>query len=363
VADARGVRVLLPCLLVSALWAQAPDRQPSTGKRVAAFAAVESAVLATMTRVDATAATLAISRDGVLRTSRGFGYKDRGKIAPVPADALFRIASISKPFTAAAVRAAERAKRLDLDAKAFALIDASPPSGKKLGDPRLADVTVRHLLEHQGGWDRAATFDPMFQVGEARRALQIDHDVTPRDLIAWMLAQPLQFTPGEKEVYSNFGYCVLGRVLEHALEVRTYFEALQQTVLRPHGIVDVKLGRSAMPDPREVWYAGKRDAPVMEVLDACGGLIASAPALCMFMDRYWLSGEPRGKAERQQWFFFGSLEGTTAMVRQTKDGWNVAVLLNARRGADVDADHNALLAAVDAGLARVENSLAERPHK
>ncbi len=326
---------------------------PSTGKRVAEFAAVETAVLDCMAKVDATAAALAITRDGKLLLTRGFGYKDRGKIGPTPSDALFRIASITKPFTAAAIKAAVREKKLSLDAAAFALIDAQPPRGRKLGDDRIVAVTVQHLLEHKGGWDRSVTFDPMFRVDEAGRALQIDHAPTPRDLIAWTLTMPLQAAPGQKEAYSNFGYCVLGRVLERATQQRSYFEALEQLVLRPHGIDDVKLGASARPDPREVWHSIKGDAPVMEVLDSCGGLIASAPALCAFMDKFWLSGEPRTKGQSQQWFFFGSLAGTTAMARQHLQGWNVAVLLNSRRPHDFENDNTALMAAVDAALAAV----------
>ncbi|HLU38932.1 MAG TPA: hypothetical protein VK081_06075 [Planctomycetota bacterium] len=89
---------------------------------------------------------------------------------------------------------------------------------------------------------------------------------------------------------------------------------------------------------------------MMEVLDSCAGLIASAPALCAFLDHYWLSGEPR-KGERQHCFFFGSLPGTTALVRQHPAGWNAAVLMNARRPYDFERDNQALLEAVDAALA------------
>ncbi|HLU39614.1 MAG TPA: serine hydrolase domain-containing protein, partial [Planctomycetota bacterium] len=197
-----------------------------------------------MAKVGATAATFAVSRDGALLCSRGLGFRDCGRIAPTPPDALFRIASITKPLTAAAVRSAAARGLLDLDAKAFALIGVTGPRGRAPADPRVAEITVRHLLEHRAGWDRAVTFDPVFRVAEAGRELQIDRDPTPRDLIAWMLTKPLQSAPGERAAYSNFGYCVLGRVLEQATGERSYYAALQKLVLRPAQIADVKLARS-----------------------------------------------------------------------------------------------------------------------
>ncbi|MEZ5965505.1 MAG: serine hydrolase domain-containing protein [Planctomycetota bacterium] len=302
-----------------------------------------------MDKVDATAAVLAVSRDGKLLVTRGYGFRDRGKIAPTPTDALFRVASITKPFTAAAVRELVRQKKLALDVHALETIDpAIVPH--KLGDERARQITIAQLLTHRAGWDRAATFDPVFKPRDVGRALQIDRDVTPRDLLTWMLGKELQFTPGEREAYSNLGYCMLGRVLEARTGRRTYFEALQDLVLRPAGLDDVRLAATDRRDRREVWYSFTESAPRMEVLDACAGLVASAPALCRFMDRFWLSGEPRAAGQRQQWYFFGSLSGTMAMARQHIDGWNVAVLLNRRRDHDHDADEKALQAAVDAAL-------------
>lgn len=349
--------VALAALFAAGLDAQ--HRRPITGTAVAELAAVERAVLACMDKVEATAGALAISRDGKLMLSRGYGFRDRGKIAPTPADALFRVASITKPFTAAAVRELLRQGKLTLDAHALDVIDAAIKP-RKLGDERMQQITVGHLLEHKAGWDRDATFDPVFRPREAGRALQIDRDVTPRDLLTWTLGKELQFAPGERSVYSNLGYSLLGRVLETATRKRTYFEALQELVLRPAGIADVRLAASERRDRREVWYSFTSEAPSMEVLDACAGLVASAPALCQFMDRYWLSGEPRLRTERRHWFFFGSLSGTMAMVRQHLDGWNVAVVLNRRRDQDHDEDEKALLAAIDAALADVGKTAVKR---
>ncbi len=163
-----------------------------------------------------------------------------------------------------------------------------------------------------------------------------------------MLTQPLQFDPGEKVAYSNFGYCVLGRVIEQVTK-QSYEQAVQKLVFQPHKIKDIQLGHSAVKQrqPREVWYPVKEHDFWLDWMDSHGGYIASAPALCQFLQHYWISGMPRQRTEWGDWTFFGSLPGTSAMARQRRDGYNVAVLLNNRRGATYVKDLQALKQAVD----------------
>ena len=73
---------------------------------------------------------------------------------------------------------------------------------------RLENITIRHLLEHTaGGWTNQGGEAPMF----ARDALGLSHP----DLIRWTIKNmPLRTEPGEKYAYSNFGYCLLGRIIE-----------------------------------------------------------------------------------------------------------------------------------------------------
>src|SRR5262249_40988595 len=242
--------------------------------------------------------------------SRGYGWSDEARKKPVPPDALMRIASATKPITAAAVKNAVRARHLSLNAKAFDLIALKAPSGKE-ADPRIRRITVGQLLEHKGGWDREASFDPMFRTKQIEKELGLSHPASPMNVVEYMLTQPLQFTPGEKSVYSNFGYCVLGRVLEKVMK-KPYADCIQQSVCKPLRIKDIKLGRGSAEkrDLREVWYPVAEDAFSLDVMDVHGGLIASAPALCQFLQAYWISGDPRLPGQRADWTFFGSLPGT-----------------------------------------------------
>jgi CubicO group peptidase (beta-lactamase class C family) len=345
----------LAALLLCTAALRAAER-PVTGKVVPGFAPLDQAVLDFMDRIHCTAATLAVSKDGRLLYARGFGWLDKDRTKAIPPDALMRIASVTKPVTAALVRNAVRARLLRMDSRAFDLI-AVKPHGGRLADPRVQSITIGQLLEHKGGWDRDKAFDPMFRTKQIEEELGIHGPARPAHVIAYMLAQPLQFPPGKKSAYSNFGYCVLGRVLETVMK-RPYGECVRRGICGPLGIRDMKLGSSdlARRDRREVWYPVADDEFSLEVMDAHGGLIASAPAVCAFLQAYWINGEPRQPGGKGNWWFFGSLRGTTAMARQREDGVNVVVLLNGRREGRDDSDHEALKRVVDRAIDAIKKS-------
>jgi len=333
-------------LSITPTHAQAP---PVTGKKVPGYEPVDQAMQEFMTRIGAQAGAVAISKDGQLLFSHGYGWSDKAKSKPTQPDALFRIASVSKPITAAAIKNAIRAKELSFDTKAIEFIGIKPPSGKEIADPRILTITVRQLLNHRGGWDRDKSFDPVFEFRRVEQEFRLARSAGPRDVIQFMLMQPLQFAPGERSAYSNFGYIVLGRVLEKAMK-KPFGECLEESIFKPLKIKDIKLGRTASNkrDPREVWYPVGDNTLSMEVMDANGGMIASAPALCQFLDGYWIGGDPRKPGQHANWTFFGSMPGTTSMARQRNDGYNIVVLLNNRRNNS--EDNSALQKAMDKAM-------------
>lgn len=346
----RSAVTLLLSLLAVFAWAE--DR-PVTGKKVTGYEPIDQAVLEFMDQITCQGATVAISRDGKLLYSQGYGWCDQRRKKATEPDTMMRIASITKPITAAAIKNAIRADELTYDTKAFDLIGVKPLDGK-LADSRIKNITVRHLLEHRGGWDRDKATDPMFNVGKIENALSLSKTVRPVNVIEYMLTQPLQFTPGEKSVYSNFGYCVLGRVLEK-VKKKPYFECIDQSIFEPLGIKDIIMGHgpSSQRDPREAYYPVRDGAFSLDIMDSHGGLIATAPALCQFLDAYWINGEPRRPGRRADWFFFGSLPGSTSLVRQRVDGYNIAVLLNGRRDTSFNEDNNDFKKAIDKALDKV----------
>ena len=88
------------CLFLANTLAVAQDR-PTTGKKQRGLEPIDKAVLDFMDTIGCQAATIAVSVDGKLIYSRGYGWSDEAKKKPVSPDALMRIASVSKPITAA----------------------------------------------------------------------------------------------------------------------------------------------------------------------------------------------------------------------------------------------------------------------
>jgi CubicO group peptidase (beta-lactamase class C family) len=226
---------------------------PTTGEVRPELAALDDAVTAMLERYAIPGAALAVVHEGRLVYARGYGYADRSTGTLVEPDSRFRIASISKPITAAAVLTLVDSGKLSLNTKVFDLLGDLKPVPGAILDPGLESIPVRLLLQHQGGWDRDTTFDPMFRAREAAAAVGAASPGDCTTIIRWMLGFPLQFTPGTKRVYSNFGYCVLGRVIEHA-SARPYATYVRQAVLAPLAMAGTALGHTLQPLPGEVRY-------------------------------------------------------------------------------------------------------------
>jgi N-acyl-D-amino-acid deacylase len=135
------------------------------------------------------------------------------------------------------------------------------------------------------------------------KALKVPLPVHAKQIIRYTMGKPLDFDPGTAWAYSNFGYCVLGRVIE-AASGKSYQEFVRQKILAPLGIRTMQLGKNLPKDHAagEVKYydSGQRtgraisgpsigeQAPLpygvecIESMDANGGWIASAIDLVRF---------------------------------------------------------------------------------
>jgi len=334
---------------------------------------------------------IAVVRGGRLMLVRAYGWANVEEQKPVTNDSQFRIASVSKSITAVAVLRLVEAGKLDFEAKAFELLPQFPLSSTQGGDPRLTQITIRQLLTHTAGWDRDKSFDPMFIPFKAAEALGASPPADTATIIRYMQRQPLDFDPGQKYAYSNFGYCLLGRVIEQATG-KSYADAVRELVLEPCGAPSFELGRTRLVErsPREVCYyaqpAGERTRSVfpdvsdqvawpdggfyLEALDAHGGWIATAPDLLRFATAVEGSrGQPLLKAEtlslmtarppapvsgqgpthyglgwmirypeknkdadwrQSTWWHTGSLPGTAALLVRTHKELAWAALFNSR---------------------------------
>lgn len=252
---------------------------------------------------------VAVLRDGKLIYARGFGYADVENKTPVQPDALFRIASVSKPITGVAIMKLVEEGKLKLDDRVAPLIaDLTPAPGATV-DPRWEQITIRQLLDHTAGWDRDKPnggFDPMFRPVIAAAAVNAPAPASAETIIRYMKGMPLDFNPGEKFVYSNFGYAILGRVIERLSGMR-YEEYVRARVLQPVGASRTRLGKTHMSDAladevKYYWPGMGVNAPLvqsvfpaegtvpynyggfyLEALDSHGGWVSSTVDLLRFL--------------------------------------------------------------------------------
>jgi N-acyl-D-amino-acid deacylase len=390
--------------------------QPNEGDRLRALGDLMGAFIDTH-RVPGSA--LAIVKDGRLVYARGFGVADRQTGLAVTPRSLFRIASVSKPFTAVAVMRLVETGRFQLDAPVMPLLEPILRDASGVpGDERLATLTVRHLLAHRGGWDRARSgFFPLRSSSLRRicRASGVVPPGTPETVIRYMLAQPLDFTPGTRFAYANVGYLMLGRIIE-IVSGRPYQDYVRQEVLQPLGIGDMRIGGSSRNDrfPGEVCYYTAFEATVeaafgprrgqrvplayarsLAVQEAAGGWIASVVDLARFIAAFQLSDHRRaildqetirqmitagrrlpGDGSRRSnvgyglgWYVerdeqgrtlihhTGHLPGTGAFMGWRSDGVGAAVLFNCDRTPENDLLINRFLQA----LAPVVDRIAPWP--
>ncbi|MFD1935653.1 serine hydrolase domain-containing protein [Nonomuraea mangrovi] len=213
-------------------------------------------------------AQLAISKNGKLVLARGYRYSDDGRAIPaVTPTSLFRIASLSKHITATAIMRLAQDGKLNLSASVATLLGLPTTA-----DARLAKVSVWRLLQHTGGWDRDVSGDYLYMDHAISKALGVPLPITQDHIIKYAGSRPLDFEPGTKYAYSNYGYMLLGRIVGKVSGM-SYESYVRQRILAPVGITRLRLGRTlrSQAAPGEVIY--ESDGTAVTVTDASGAVV------------------------------------------------------------------------------------------
>ena len=379
-----GSRLVLTVLIAAGLSACSDNEEeiPATGTEVAAFSAVDVKVRDVMRTLKIPGASITVAKDGVILYQRGFGWADRAAGQPVQPETLFRIASVSKPMTAVGVlRAFEAELPAALDQPVFGpggLLTG--PRYAQVKDSNVLKVTLRDLLQHTSGWD-SGVYEPQYDLVTIARAMNVPAPASASDIIGYMLKERgLQIEPRTRYIYSNFGYNVLGRVLEEKTGL-PYEKAMQQIVFRPAGAMTPVIGGDVLAQrlPREtVYYDDPRwpDVPSqtgigsgreayngfsLHAMDSHGGWVMTSADMVRFADA--IDGRSGVRA---------LLSPTTVALMATRDakvpgtnsglGWGLAPGGWAHSGALTTGTHSKL-ERLDNGLtwAIVYNSLPADP--
>lgn len=326
------------------------------------------------------AAVMGMMIDGKIVAQRSYGWVDDERTKALPSDAMMRIASITKPLVAAVVRDLIDDGLLKLENRAFdvdqdggGILPVQPfPS---LSDERVKEITIEHLLLHRGGWDRGEAGDLTYREVQIAQAMDMQCPPGRDATIRYILGQPLQFMPGERDSYSNIGYLALGLIVEHVTG-EDLVDEIHKRVLSPIGVqrTELRLGRTFRADSCE------REPPYDDGLLAVnvfdpqgprvprpyggwhhearvgqGGLVTTTETLLKVLDDRVISGPNIGKHrtrdEESGWRrnHTGGLHGLNAIARQRGDGVHYVVIVN-KRAAGNPSFVNRLRASFDEAL-------------
>jgi CubicO group peptidase (beta-lactamase class C family) len=315
-------------------------------------------------RVPAT--SVSVTKNGRFVFDHAGGMADGQHLVSVQQNSLFRIADVSMPVTAVTIFTLVESGKLKLTDTIFG---GSGILGMKYAKPSyspfVTQVTVDQLLSHTaGGWG-AGDNDPMFH----NNGWDDDKLIT-----STLQTMPLSGPPGNQWVYSNFGYFLLGRVIEQVTG-QSYESYVQANILAPCGISGMQIGRNSERQraANEVVYVGQYSEDPYKInlsrADASDGWIASSTQMVQFLNH--VAGAPgipallrpetirtmttpaaayppgdaryaRGWMVSQNgsgsWWHSGSLPGSTTLVLRTPDGACLAALTNTRSEPHAEMD-------------------------
>ena len=170
-------------------------------------------ILNSLTAKEEFTGAVLVAQNGEVLLSRGYGLADRDKNLPNTPQTKYRLGSITKEFTAAAILMLQAQMRLKVQDRICRYILECPATWQ--------DITIHHLLTHTSGIPNITEF-PDYPAFKATPS-------PPDQTVERFKEKPLDFKPGEKGSYSNSGYVVLGYIIEQA-SGQSYESFLQQYI-------------------------------------------------------------------------------------------------------------------------------------
>lgn len=304
-------------LIITLLWAGSiplasgqrvgaqPERRVATGsvppprfadperarKLAAAFPEIERLFNSWLERVHVPGAAMGIIIDGELVWIKTAGVRETKDRAAVTAETVFRIASMTKSFTAMSILKLRDAGKLSLDDPVVRYVPAL--AGLPYPTQDSPTLTIRHLLTHSEGFPEDNPWGDR-QLARSDETMQ-----------AWLRAGiPFSNAPGTAYEYSNYGFAILGQVVAR-VSGRPYKDYVRDEILRPLGMNSSTFDMSAVPGQHialgyrwedNVW----KDEPILAhgSFGAMGGLWTTARDLARYVSFLLAAFPPRDEAER-----------------------------------------------------------------
>lgn len=351
----------------------------------AAMIAFERKFIPFMQKWRVPGASLTVMRDGQLIANRNYGWSDKEAGQQISADSLFRIASVSKTFTAVTVLKLIQDGKLKLDDRVFTILNDVQPLNNRRINPQIYQITIENLLHMSSGWFNGGSghLDPMFGPWPKyiSDVLSPELPASCETMTRFMMSMPLRYKPGSSYAYSNLDYCMLGLVVNKVTGTRYgyngYENYVKNAILAPIGITNMRIASTQLQyrQPNEVRYYSDPRVSVdemknsaylpysdMEVLKknfANGGWLATSKDLATFVQAlsrgqilnrqmlqvmqarpafvpakkdtyYTMGGIIYNRNGQRYWIQTGSFTGTNSLIITKPSGTTIAIIFNYR---------------------------------
>jgi len=342
---------------------------------------IDSMVNRVMKSLKLEGATVAVVKDEKLIYAKGFGYADKSVKELVTPEHRFRIGSVSKLVTAIAVLKLVDDGEIGLDDYVFGengILKGKPYNSIK--NNNFYKIKVKHLLNHTSGWSLITYGDPMFIPHKINKMDNTGYPIEFDDVIKFVTSRHLPYKPGTRFNYSNFGYCLLGRIVE-VVTGDDYEDWVQDEILEPNDIHNMEIAGNFeksrkknevkyydySPDNQQLSFDGSGKmaykpygADDIEMLGPAGGWLATGTDLMHLLvlvdgykNRYKdiLSDDLMNKMVKgvggvqrplgwrsvngEHWWRTGTLSGTSALLTRDLNGMSWVIVSNTtpRRGS------------------------------
>jgi CubicO group peptidase (beta-lactamase class C family) len=299
--------LIIAVFLSSSSLAQTPA--PQAGDKYAdKLRAFEEYVRQQMEKDKIPGLTIGFYKDGYTWV-KGFGYADLENKVPAKPESAYRLASITKPFTSAAIMQLVEKGKIKLDAEIQAYVSYYPK--------QQWPVTVRQLLAHTGGGQYGSGLGPEY--------------VSTRDVVGRISQNKLTFEPDTKYEYTTSGYNLLGAAIEE-VSGKSFGDYLRENIFLPLEMNDTRMNseRDLIPNRVRTYERVNGQIRVAQFVDVStrfggGGLIGTIPDLLK-----WARGVDAGKVLSKEYLdqmytHHGLKNGRYAALDYVLGWWNLAL--------------------------------------
>jgi len=216
-----GIRPVAGLLFIVSIgiWLRLTPAAGATAQSDALSRSIDT-VLSSAYPADQPGAAVIVVKDGATVFRKAYGMANLELNVPLQPDHVFALASLSKPFTATAILKLAEEGKLKLEDDIARFLPMYPTHGHR--------ITIEHLLTHTSG------LSALSETSDFRAASSQDSPLVDV-LDDWIKDLPPDFAPGERWAYSNWGYNLLGAIVEKASGM-SYSAYLDERVFKPAGL-------------------------------------------------------------------------------------------------------------------------------